>query len=57
MSKVTKLEKIGEVWSDWNERKITGDQAMARIHVIFPRVTLRVWNSRMNKSFKEEKQQ
>ena len=56
MSKVTKLEKIGEVWSDWNERKITGDQAMARIHVIFPRVTLRVWNSRMNKSFKEEKQ-
>jgi hypothetical protein len=52
MSKVTKLEKIGEVWSDWNERKLTGDQAMARIHVLFPRVTLRVWNKRRQEATK-----
>jgi hypothetical protein len=53
MSKVTKLEKLGEVYSDWNERKISGDQAMARIQALFPRVTLKVWNSRINKTFKE----
>lgn len=44
MMKVTKLEKLGAIWAEWNAREITGDQAMARIHILFPKVTLKMWN-------------
>jgi hypothetical protein len=48
MKKVTKLEQLAEIYVDWNVRKITGDQAMARVQALYPRVTGKVWRERMN---------
>jgi len=44
----TKLKKLGEIWSDWNEHKIFGDNAMLEIGKAYPEV-LKVWNNRQNK--------
>ena len=44
---MTKVQKVAVIWADWNERKITGNEAIYKIGKIFPRVTLKEWRRRM----------
>jgi len=43
---MNKMDELSKIFADWNERKISGDEAMYRIHKLFPRVTLREWRKR-----------
>jgi hypothetical protein len=40
---MSKMKELGKIWVLWNARKITGNEAMYRIHKLFPRVTIREW--------------
>lgn len=49
---MTKLSKLGEVWSKWNAHEISGDDAMVQIHKLFPRATLVAWRKRCEETEK-----
>lgn len=48
MTTKEQLQKVAEVWADWNEDKISGDHAIHKIAKIFPKVTIREWRRRMD---------
>lgn len=43
----TQAQRVAEIWSDWNERKISGEMAIHKVQKIFPKATLKEWNRRM----------
>jgi len=47
---MTKAQKVAVIWADWNERKITGNEAIYKIGKLFPRVTLKEWRKRTEKT-------
>ena len=39
----TKLDKLGDIWTQWNLSKLPADQAMHQIGKLYPRATMRRW--------------
>ena len=50
---MSKMDTLSEIFADWIARKIDSNEAMYRIHKLFPRITLREWRKR-NPAEKED---
>lgn len=44
---MTKAQKVAVIWANWNECKITGNEAIYEIKKLFPRATMKEWRKRM----------
>jgi len=49
----TKAQKVAIIWADWNERKISGEEAIYRVGKLFPKTTMIEWNKRYPKKVKQ----
>jgi len=36
-------EELGQIYVEWNNRKVNGNEAMYRIRKLFPRICMRKW--------------
>ena len=40
--------KLAKLWCDWNNRKITGNEAMGEIQKLFPRTIMWEWRKQVD---------
>ena len=45
---MTKTQKVAVIWADWNDEKLTANQALYEISKLFPRATMKEWRKRID---------
>jgi hypothetical protein len=45
VKRTEKIQKLTEIWCNWNQRVINGNYAMYEIGKVFKRETLATWNN------------